>query len=385
LPEPMRALRGTALARVRQVAEAKGVAGVVLTRPGPVAWATAGMNPPIDRTAAIDTVWLAIGPEHCTVIITEVERDRIEAELLPADVGLVAVPWWDAQAMVDAAAASFHLTPAELGSDGHEAFGHDLSHDLTVARIVLSEEEQAELRSLGRDAARAVEDALRVWQPGETDQQIAARIAGAVEAVGADSPVLLVGADDRLTRFRHPVAVGAVTEHVVMAVLVARRRGLHVALTRYVAGGPTPELDAALVRVRAIHRAVLAAGVAGASYGKVLTVLEGTYRQAGQPDAWREHYQGGPIGYAQREFEISPAQDDSPWWTENIRPGIAVAWNPSLAGGAKDEDTYLINSGGVELITTTSDWPTDGHPALPRPGVLRLGHAARESDERNSS
>ncbi len=52
--------RESAIERVRAVIEQTGVPGVVLTRPGPVAWATGGINPPIDRGAPIDTVWIAI-------------------------------------------------------------------------------------------------------------------------------------------------------------------------------------------------------------------------------------------------------------------------------------------------------------------------------------
>ena len=52
-----------ALRRVRSVAADTGVAGVVLTAPGPVAWVTGGLNQPIDRTAAVDVVWLAVSAD----------------------------------------------------------------------------------------------------------------------------------------------------------------------------------------------------------------------------------------------------------------------------------------------------------------------------------
>ena len=52
----------------------------------------------------------------------------------------------------------------------------------------------------------------------------------------------------------------------------------------------------------------------------------------------------------------------------------AVAWNPSLPGGAKAEDTYLVHGTGLDRITTGPDWPTgqgdDGIP--PRPAVLEV-------------
>jgi Xaa-Pro dipeptidase len=347
------------------------LAGIVLTRPGPVAWAIPGINPPIDRTAALDTVWVVIGPDSCTVITTEVEADRVREELLPAGVDLISVPWWDADAMVAAATELLDADSTQIGSDGHPAFAHDIDHELTQLRLALNADELVRIRELGRSAALAVEDALRKWQPGETDTAIAGRIANAVERFGGDAPVLLVGADDRLNRYRHPVAVGAPTHRCVMAVLVARHQGLHVALTRYTALGDTSELEARLDVPRGIHREVLRAGVPGATYGTVLETLADSYAANGQAGAWSEHYQGGPIGYAQREFEISPAQTSSPWWAQEIVENTAVAWNPSLGGGLKDEDTYVITADGVDFVTDSALWPMDTDAVLPRPLVLK--------------
>lgn len=366
--------RESAIGRVRTVIEHTGVPGVVLTRPGPVAWASGGINPPIDRGAPIDTVWLAISESGCTVITTEVEAPRVAAELLPAEMQLVAVPWWDGDAFVAAAGEALEADVNELGSDGHPAFGRDLDFELQRVRLPLSEPECDELRELGRDAAAAVETALRGWQPGETDREIAARVVAHTEQTGADAPCLLVGGDERLAGFRHPVANGSRPQRVVMAVLVARRDGLHVALTRHAATGFDPELERGLTACRSIHRGVLDQCRPQARFGDALTALDDGYRDAGAEGEWRAHYQGGPIGYGQREFEIAPCQTTSPWWTEPIDSGMAMAWNPSLPGGAKDEDTYLVGAAGCELVTTTDSWPmVAAHDGLPRPAVLGVG------------
>ena len=366
--------REAALARVRAVADAAGVPGIVLTRPGPVAWASGGLNPPIDRTAPVDTVWLVVTATGLAIVTTEVEAPRIRAELAPDDVEVVAVPWWDADALAAAAAEVVGAAPAAIGSDAHPAFGHDLDHELAAARLPLSGAEQEDLRELGADAAGAVEDALREWRPGEADTEIAARVAGAVERAGADAPCLLVGGDERMRRFRHPVADGSRPATAVMAVLVARRGGLHVALTRHAAAAPDRDLEAGLRACRAIHRGVLAACRPGAAWGDALEALAAGYAAAGADGEWRAHYQGGPIGYGQREFEIAPAQSGSPWWGEPVAAGVAVAWNPSLPGGGKDEDTYLVGGDGVELVTATGAWPQAGDAdGLPRPGVLEVG------------
>jgi antitoxin VapB len=363
------ARRTAALARVRAVGRDAGVAGVVLTRPGPVAWAGGGINPPIDRTAATDTVWIAVGPDRWSVITTGVEAPRLVAELVPADVEVIAVPWWDADALVTAAAAAIGAAPDAIGADGDPRFGRDLDRALAAARLPLSAAEQAALRSLGLDAAAAVEGALRTWRPGEPDVAIAARIVAAIERAGGDAPCVLVGGDERLARFRHPVANGDRPTTTVMAVLVARRGGLHVALTRHAATAAAPQLAAGLAACRRIHRSVLAAAVPGATYGDLLQALAAGYATAGHADGWQEHYQGGPIGFGQREFEIAPVQTDSPWFAEELAVGVALAFNPSLPGGAKDEDTYLLGHDGLELVTTTGEWPVaDDDPR--RPGVL---------------
>jgi hypothetical protein len=115
----------------------------------------------------------------------------------------------------------------------------------------------------------------------------------------------------------------------------------------------------------AVEQSVLAASQAGATYGEALAGLADGYARAGHPEAWREHYQGGPIGYRQREFELVPSQAASRWFGTSIVPGTALAWNPSIAGGGKCEDTYLVEEDGLRRLTTSKDWPLqDGRPAV---------------------
>ena len=214
-------------------------AGLVLTGPAAVAWACGGVAPPVDRTAATDLVWAVFTPDGSAALITtNVEADRIRDEYGPAAHGfaeLMIVPWQDADAFVQAAERFAGRPAAQLGADGHPAFGGDASADLVALRLALSDAERADLADLGHDAAAALQSALAAWRPGERDLDIQARCAAALESAGADAPVLIVGGDDRLERYRHPMATGAPVRRAVMAVVVARRGGLHVAATRFAA------------------------------------------------------------------------------------------------------------------------------------------------------
>ena len=261
LARSARPRRARATARVRELAAETGLAGIVLTAPGPVAWASGGVNVPVDRGAAVDTVWLAVGRDRTTLVTANVEERRLVDEFGDTDVDVRAVPWWDGDAMVTAAAEALGAAPDRIGADGHPGFGHDLSDALTARRLALGADEQDELRRLGVDAATALQSALRAWRPGDTDHAVAARVVAALESNGADAPVLIVGGDERVLRYRHPLAVGAPMDHLAMGVVVARRGGLHVATTRYATYGPAdPGLMASLDAARAIHLDVLRAG-----------------------------------------------------------------------------------------------------------------------------
>jgi Xaa-Pro dipeptidase len=352
--------------------------GLVLTRPAAVAWATGGVAPPVDRSADVDLVWAVITPAGAGLITTEVEVDRIAEEYQPALHGfteLAAVPWYRPEEFVRAAEELAGAPASRLAADGHPAFGTDASGDLIGLRLALSGPERDELHDLGADAAAALEDALISWAPGERDLDVQARVAASLEGAGADAPVLIVGGDDRVRRYRHPMAVGAPGRHLVMAVVVARRAGLHAAATRFACAGPVPpELRALRARVSRIEHGTLAASRPGSSYGQALTALDEGYAREGAAGGWAGHYQGGPIGFAQREFEIAPCQRDSRWYGARIEAGHAVAWNPSLPGGAKAEDTYLVRADGIERVTTGPAWPVDDGDDIvpPRPAVLEV-------------
>lgn len=345
-----------------------------------MAWACGGVAAPVDRTAAVDLVWAVFTPSGSALVTTCVEAGRINDEYEPGPHGfaeLLTVPWHEPAAFVRAAEQLAGAPAARLASDGHPAFALDVSEDLIALRLALSAPEQDDLADLGTDAASALQSALTSWQPGERDLDIQARCAARLEAAGADAPVLIVGGDERLKRYRHPMAVGAPIRQLVMAVVVARRGGLHVAATRFATAAPLDDSYAGLRRrVLSIEDAVLSASHPGKTYGTALATLDAGYARAGAPGGWAGHYQGGPIGFAQREFEIAPHQVGSRWYHQPIAPGHAIAWNPSLPGGAKAEDTYLVTgSGQLEPVTCAAGWPIepDDGRQLPRPAVLEVG------------
>jgi Xaa-Pro dipeptidase len=359
-----------------RMAEA-GWRGVVLTHPGSLAWLTAGFEDPIERGAPSGLVWAVVTADAAVLVTTNVElpRLRAEAELDALGLEAVAVSWAADDGLVVGAEQAAGAPRTALAADGHPAFGIDAADDLTALRLCLHPSERERLRTLGADTARGLEDAVASWRPGDRDLDLSAGIAGRLEADGIFAACLLVGGDERVERFRHPVAIGARMRRHAMAVVVGSRGGLHVALTRFACAGPAaPGLRTAHRAAHVVEARMLAACRPGATYGDVFEASLAGYAEVGEPEAWRDHYQGGPVGYRQREWEIAPDQRESRWFTTPVVAGHAVAFNPSVAGGGKAEDTFLVSSDGPQAVTDTGRWPmSPPAPGLPaRPQILDL-------------
>lgn len=334
---------------------------IVLTTPASVAWITGGKGPLVDRGSSQDDVWVAINTRSAALITTEVELGRISDEFRPKEHGfdeIIAIPWYERHRLTDSAESFLGKPKCMLMSDGHTEFGIDVSSELVALRLELNALEVQGLKNLGIDACVALETGIRSWKPGESDYLVQARISSELEKKGIFPQVLIVGGDERVARYRHPLAVGAPIYQLVMGVVVAARDGLHVACTRYVSGSKLDsEFSANLEKVRRIDTKILDSCKPGNSYGDVLATMDSAYALEGFPKGWSGHYQGGPIGYEQREFEIAPSQCESPWYSYGVKTSQAIAWNPSLPGGVKVEDTYLITDTGLEPVTRSSSWP----------------------------
>ena len=88
----------------------------------------------------------------------------------------------------------------------------------------------------------------------------------------------------------------------------------------------------------------------GRSLGEIFRDGQAAYARVGFPDEWRQHHQGGVVGYEPREYLGMPDSADK------VSIGQALAWNPSIAG-AKVEDTILVAPQGNEIITSIAGWP----------------------------
>ena len=343
------------LARVRGWLDDAGYGAALFTSQPSVAWVTGGLEDRVSRNEEPALVWALVTATGAFLITTNIERPRLAAEEDCTSFELHAVPWYSRGGLAEAA--------EDL------AGGLKLAEPPAALRMPLTAAEHDRLAALGADCSRALEGVLHSWQPLERECDLAARIAGALEEHLIFPSVLLVGGAERRRAFRHPVPTTAMTGRDALAVVTGVRGGLNVSCSRSVsAGDPDPELAARHLAACTVEAALIGATRPGRSWEGALAVGQAAYRDAGFDGEWREHVQGGPVGYLSREFDVVPGRADA---AELITAGSAFAWNPTVRG-AKSEDTFLISGDGAAVaLTNTPDWPVVAGPAS-RPAILSI-------------
>lgn len=307
------------------------------------AWLTAGGTGHVLQSAEMSVVSLLVTRDDVVALTQNIEAARLlDEELDGLDIDLAAVPWWE-QGALEAEARR------RLGAGRHVLRDADLGPDLVTARSALTDFDRARMAALGQTARTAMDAALAAARPGMSENDLAADLVGRLP--GTRVPVLLAAADARIASYRHPLPGDTTIRSRIMLVMVAERWGLHVALTRIREFEP-PSAD--LVRrteaVRSVQAAMHDATRPGVTLGKVLDAGRAAYAAAGYPDEWRDHHQGGTIGYQARE-RIALLGDPTV-----IDPDMAFAWNPSIAG-AKAEDTLVLAGGAQRVVTDAGDGP----------------------------
>jgi Xaa-Pro dipeptidase len=339
--------------------EATAAEAVVARSAPTVRWLLCGRGRPVSTSGADADYTVVVTAEAAFVLFPDIEGSRVAAEERFEELGFEPVPFaWHKGPQRELRVLLAGTKPIE---------GRALEGVAAPLRRHLGEEEVRRYRGAGADAAEAMVEVIDTLAPDATEAETSAHIAQRLIRRGFHAPVLLVAGEERQRMHRHPLPTGATLGRHALLAFTAERGGLHVSMTRIASFGPPPaELSVLVAAVAEVDAAMLSASRPGTSTGAILDVAADAYAAHGFPEEWRRHHQGGITGYAGREVFAIPGE------ATELAQTCAVAWNPSITGGAKSEDTALVTADGVEVITRTPDLPELDIAGLIRPAIAEV-------------
>lgn len=350
--------------RLNAYLAATDLEAVWFARPDNFAWLTGGNNV-VDRGSEVGVAAAGYDGEVRAVTDT-IEADRLRQEELPDGIDVDEFAWHEGTLAGAVAERSPKPGAADFPVPGLERV------DAGPLRRPLTSDDVDRYRELGRETAAAVESVCRAIDPTDTERRVAADLGRRLAEDGIETRVALVGGAERAPRYRHYTPTDAAVGGYALVSITARRDGLHASCTRTVASDPPAWLadrhEAATRIEAAALDATRRAAADNGSAGDVFASIREAYADAGWPDEWRRHHQGGATGYAGREWIARPGCDAA------ILTPMAYAWNPTVEG-AKSEDTVLLAGGAIEVLTGTGEWPARsvsvGGTTIDRPAILR--------------
>ena len=338
--------------RIRELLREKDLDGVLLRKRRSFSWLTNGRANYIFTSTELGVADLLIFEDRVYCITTKMEFARMqEEELSDLEIEWITPEWFEGHLK----AIDNLCQRKKMGTDVCPetiplSAGIDLSKEIAELSYVLSLGEIERYRWLSQSVARALEMTCRQIERGMSEFEIQALLTSKIICLGIQPQVLLVATDQRIYKYRHPVPTEKKLENYAMLVLCGEKWGLVVSATRFVHFGPiSEELQQNKRKLLEIDLAFNLATRPGVPIKDVFQQGIEVYSKMGYKEDWRSLHQGGPTGYAAREFLANLDSEGM------VLEHQAFAWNPSLKG-IKSEDTILVTGNGPEFLTHTGEW-----------------------------
>ena len=336
-----------AVERIRRWLEVNKYDGVILGRRDNYTWVSGGAKNHVLTSTEYGVAFYVISRDDIRLVADSSDLLRMSAEQDPLGARTALVPWYVSLEEYMHRLVQGKAYVSDTGIAGTE----NVQEELIELRMELSGEAVENYRKAGQLCARIVEGVCRETVPGDTEEEVSWKIKSRCLQSGISPDCVLVGADERILKYRHPMPTDKKIEKSFMAVLGGEKYGLNVSITRMVWFAPVPEeIRSRYEKTRYIFACMQMMMENEKTYGEYFEEVQNLYREVGYPEEWKMHHQGGPTGYGCREYVALPGMD------KKIRTGQAYAWNPTIQGTKCEETTYL-GENGAETFTRTGDWP----------------------------
>ncbi|MDT8899882.1 M24 family metallopeptidase [Anaeroselena agilis] len=354
--------------RLAAMMAANGYSAVLLKKQPNFSWFTAGGRNMVGMATELGVASLLVTREARYCIANRIEAARMMDEEGLAGLGfeLLEYGWHE-----DREAELVARVAGGLGSvaaDTDFASCRNADGEIRKLRYSLTESEIERYLFLGAKLSAAIEKVMFSIRPGDRECEIAGRIGPELWKDLIDPTAIMVAADERIYRYRHPIATDRTVKRYVMVALNARYKGLITAVTRMLHfGRPDAKLAKQFRDNNEVECRMIAATKPGSPAVAAFDAALAAYREFGFADEWLLHHQGGAMGYYGRDYKVTAGT------TEIVAENQAFCWNPTITG-TKTEDAFIATAGGPLMITGPVSYPriasSVGGVDFVRPGLL---------------
>jgi hypothetical protein len=327
------------------------VEAMIIGRQDNFAWLSSGGRNYIAATSDLGAALVVITLKRKYLIANTMDGMRIlEEELHGLDYDLISLNWYE-KSLIETAediikgkkAISDIMMP---GAEFNLQAIYDLHYPLTSSEV-------SRYRKIAVEAETILKKVADEIKPGMSEKDAEALLS--IEYAKSDffSAVILIGSDERIEKFRHPVPTNKKIQNIVMLAPAPRKCGLFIPITRMIYfGDKLPcELEKKYNTLLNFEANVFANCIEGASFAEIFETQQELYKNSEYSEEWREHFMGGLTGY----FPNDPTQYSNP--IAKVKQSQIFNWYLTITG-AKVEEVLLTTKEGNELLSVNGAWPT---------------------------
>src|SRR5512135_2923888 len=275
------------LRRIQELLGRYSLNALLLRQASSFAWATCGGVSTVNIADSHGLASILITPDRRYILTDNIEAPRLQEEghLQEQDWEFRVRPWHEHDSLVA------ELTKGlELGADSYHTGAFDLQMEIARLRASLLPEEVERFRALCKASAEAMDAAIMSIRPRLTEHQIAGILAREALSRGIEPIVHLVGTDERIFKYRHPLPTDKRLDRYAMLVLCGRKWGLVSSITRLVHFGRMPgDLRAKAEATARVDATFMDATRPGRTLGEIFARAAAAYAETGFDGEWQLH------------------------------------------------------------------------------------------------
>lgn len=334
--------------KLREYMTANGYDAVILARRDNFAWFTFGGDNKIFYSMDTGYGVLLITRQSVSLIAQTMDVDRIyDDEMYGLDVEKVALKWNEDSREEKAISMVWgQRIAADVEMEGAD-FKRDEIFALHLPYTAWEVERYEEVGKLTDEILKNVVDGIK---QGQTEQQIAGAMLFEYAKHYSVPKVLLVGSDERIVKYRHPVPSDKKVEKTVLIHAATDIYGMHTNVTRMLCFGEPPKK---LKKDYDLLNTLLASACSllkpGENLATIIEERQNILEEAGCGHEFFNHYPGAQTGYW---FGSADAIVNN----EIIKETQCFDWFITVTG-AKVEELVMAAPQGGTVLSATGIWP----------------------------